>query len=101
MLYVGSQGTAGNGTAVVTAAADRRLKIGKFIQLQLNAAGPQTVILKFGSTAKYSVTFQNAGDGIVLQNLPEQWSADGEALYVNVSASIAVGYVIDVEEIKA
>ena len=53
--------------------------------LQLNAAGPQTVILKFGSTTKYSVTLQNAGDGVLLQDVEDLFTPSRAAEFLQCS----------------
>jgi hypothetical protein len=96
--YVGTRNTSGNGDAIITAGATERLRLGNFVQLQLNEAGPCTVLLKFGSTTIYSVTLQSAGDGVVV-TLPAQVSALADPLYINLSAAKAVGYVVDIDKV--
>ena len=102
MHYVGTRNTAGNGSAIITASTGNRLRFGRFAQLQLNAAGPQTVEILFGTaTVIYSATLQNAGDGVIVENLEPQFSAGTAPLYVSLSGSAAVGYVLDIHEVPA
>lgn len=96
-IYVGTRNTPGDGDAIVTAGASERLSIGDFVQFQLNEAGPCTLLLKYNSTTIYSVTLQSAGDGVALP-IPNQVSAPAAALYVNLSAAKAIGYVLDVDK---
>lgn len=65
--------------------------------LQLLETGPITVVLKFGSTAIHSpILLNEVGAGVVL-SFPEQTSAKGEALYVDLSAeNIDVSVTVDV-----
>lgn len=95
MAYAtGTRSTSGDGSAVASAGAAERLKLGEFIQLQLTVAGPVTVVLKLGSTTHYTVLLQNAGDGVILHRIPPIIGQLGEDLYVDLSDAKAVGYVI-------
>lgn len=87
----------GAGTALITAASGERLSVGQYVFLQLLETGSVTVVLKFGSTAIHSPFLLNeVGVGVVL-SFPEQTSAKGEALYVDLSAdSLDVSVTIDV-----
>lgn len=101
-LYTGNRATSGDGTAVVTAAAGSKLKIGKYIFLQLQEAGPVVCLLKFGSTTIHAgIGISNINEGVVLMELPTQTSGTAEALYVNLSASKSVNYAIEVEAVGA
>lgn len=92
---------AGNGTAIATAAAGERLRIGDYVFLQALDAGPITVILKFGDTEIHSpILLQNVESGVVLK-FPPQTSGQAEALYVNLSANdIDVSVTIDVQRVR-
>lgn len=95
MAYArGTRNSSGNGSAVATAGASERLKLGDFIQLQLTAVGPVTIVLLLGSTQVYSVLLQNAGEAVILQRIPPIVGQLGEDLYVDLSDAKAVGYVI-------
>lgn len=100
MLVTTTRAGSGDGTALITAAAGERLRIGDYIFLQLLETGPITVVLKFGSTAIHSpILLQNVGDGVVLE-LPHQVSAQAAALYANLSANdIDVSVTIDVDKL--
>lgn len=100
MLIPTTRTGAGAGTALATAAANERLRIGDYIFLQLLETGPITVVLKFDSTAIHSpILLDSVGMGVVLR-LPEQISAKGAALYVDLSAGdIDVSVTIDVDKV--
>lgn len=89
----GTRSTDGDGTAVVTATDDKNLEI-DWIQLQNKGAADVTVKLKFGSTEIYDALLP-AGVGVI-PGLPKELrvSAANAALYVNLSAAVAVYYQI-------
>lgn len=101
MLKFTTRAGAGDGTALITAAAGERLRIGDYVFLQLMEAGEITVILKFGSTQVHSpILLKDASMGTVLK-FPHQTSAPGEALYVNLSANdIDVSVTVDVDKLS-
>lgn len=101
MLVTTTRAGAGDGTALITAGASERLRIGDYIFLQLLEAGPITVVLKFGSTVIHSpILLSSAVPGVVL-NIPHQHSALAAALYVNLSANdIDVSVTIDVDKLS-
>ena len=98
MLVPTTRTGAGAGTAIITAAEGERLRVGKYVFLQLLETGPITVVLKFGTTAIHSpILLNEVGLGVVL-TFPEQTSAAGASLYVDLSANdIDVSVTIDVE----
>lgn len=101
MLVTTTRAGSGDGTALVTAGASERLRIGRYIYLQLLETGPITVVLKFGSATIHSpILLQSVGDGVVL-NLPDQDSALAAALYANLSANdIDVSVTVDVQKLS-
>lgn len=101
MLVSTTRTGSGDGTALITAGAAERLRIGAYIFLELLEAGPITVVLKFGAAAIHSpILLQSVGTGIVLQ-IPDQYSALAAALYVNLSANdIDVSVTIDVDRLS-
>ncbi len=98
MLVKTTRTGAGDGAALITAAASERLRIGSYIFLQLLEAGPITILLKFDAVAIHSpILLSSVASGVVLK-LPEQTSPLGANLYVNLSASdIDVSVTIEVE----
>lgn len=100
MLVATTRTGSGDGTALATAGASERLRIGDYIYLQLLETGPVTVLLKFGSTSLHSpILLSSDVPGVVLK-LPEQISAQAAALYVNLSANdIDVSVTIDVDRL--
>ena len=98
MLVQTTRAGSGAGTAIITAAAGERLRIGKYIFLQLLETGPITVVLKFGDAVIHSpILLQDVSMGTIL-TFPEQTSVAGAALYVDLSANdIDVSVTIDVE----
>lgn len=100
MLVATTRAGSGDGTALVTAGASERLRIGDYIYLQLLETGPITVVLKFDSTVLHSpILLQSVGDGVVLK-LPGQISAKAAALYANLSANdIDVSVTVDVDKL--
>lgn len=101
MLYKTTRTGSGAGTAIATAAAGERLAIGSYLFFELLEAGPVTIVLKFGSTAIHSpILLNDVATGLILV-LPQQTSAKGEALYVDLSAdNIDVSVTIDVERLS-
>lgn len=98
MDLTGTRNTAGNGTALATANAGQKLRIGKFILLQLKATvGPVTALLKFGSTTVLPLHMTVQGDGLVLVDVPPMVSAAGDSLYLNLSDDKEVMYKIYVD----
>lgn len=100
MLVATTRTGAGAGTALVTAGASERLRIGDYIYLQLLETGPITVHIKFGETSLHSpILLSSDVPGVVLK-WPEQISAKGAALYVDLSANdIDVSVTIDVDKL--
>ena len=101
MLYKTTRTGSGAGTAIATAASGERLSVGSYIFLELLEAGPIIVNLKFGSTAFHSpILLNDSATGVILI-LPQQISAKGEALYVELSEdNIDVSVTIDVERLS-
>ncbi len=101
MLVSTTRTGSGDGTALITAGAAERLRIGDYIFLELLEPGQVTVVLKFGSTVIHSpILLSSAVPGVVLE-LPEQISAQAAALYVNLSANdIDVSVTIDVDKVS-
>lgn len=101
MLVKTTRTGSGAGTALITADSDERLSVGQYIFLQLLESGSVTVVLKFGSTAFHSpILLDGTGSGVVL-TIPQQTSAKGEALYVDLSANdLDVSVTIDVERLS-
>lgn len=96
-LIIGSRNTSGDGSTIKAAAANERLRLGDFIQLQLTeSTGPVTAVLKLGSTTVYSVLLATQGSGVALR-LPEIIGQRGDDLFLNLSDNKAVGYTIDVD----
>ena len=54
MLKCTTQTGAGAGTALITAGAAQRLRVGEYVYLQLMETGTITAVLKFDSTAIHS-----------------------------------------------
>ena len=98
MLVKTTRTGAGAGTALITAAASERLRIGQYIFLELLEAGTITVILKFDAVAIHSpILLSSDVPGVVLK-LPEQTSGLGASLYADLSANdIDVSVTIEVE----
>lgn len=101
MPYIrGVRDTAGGGTAVATAGATERIRIGRFIQLQLKEAGPVDVLLKLGDTTHYSVLLESTSQGIVLDDIPGMTGERGEDLTIDLSAAVEVAYHIYYDLLK-
>lgn len=98
MLKFTTRTGAGAGTALITAGASERLRIGDYIYLQLMETGTITVVLKFDAAAIHSpILLDQTAFGVALK-IPEQISAKGAALYVDLSANdLDVSVTIDVD----
>ncbi len=98
MLIKTTRTGSGVGIAMATAASEERLSIGSYVFLELLEAGPIIATLKFGSTAIHSpILLNDSATGVILV-FPQQVSAKGEALYVELSEdNIDVSVTIDVE----
>ncbi len=98
MLKFTTRTGAGAGTALITAGASERLRIGDYVFLQLLETGTITAVLKFDAAAMHSpILLDGTAMGVVLK-IPEQVSAKGAALYVDLSANdLDVSVTIDVD----
>lgn len=101
MQIVGTRNTSGDGTAVIAApGAGRRIVI-HGIQLQAEADGDQTVLIKSGSTTVYRFFMATKVQGIVRELSGENetdmriYCGANEAVFVNLSAAVAMNYIID------
>lgn len=101
MRVVGTRNTSGDGTAVIAApGAGMRIVI-HGIQLQAEVTGDQTILLKSGSTTVYRLFVATKVDGIVRELAGENetdmriYGGANEAIFVNLSASLLMNYVID------
>ena len=105
MLITGTRNTSGAGTAIKTAAAGNVLKVGRFIQLQINAAGANTIIVKYvlgeTTTVIYTADLSDDVPGVIVELPDVETSAAGAALHVDLSAALAMRYIIDVIEVGA
>ena len=101
MLISTTRTGSGDGTALATAGANERLRIGDYIFLELLETGPITVVLKFGAAAIHSPILLRAGGIGIAIKIPHQYSALGAALYVHLSADdIDVSVTIDVDKLS-
>lgn len=101
MRVVGTRNTSGDGTAVIAApGAGMRIVI-HGIQLQAEVDGDQTILLKSGGTTIYRLFVATKVDGIVRELSGENetdmriYCGANEAIFVNLSASLLMNYVID------
>ncbi len=100
MLIPTTRTGSGAGTALATAGASERLRIGEYLFLQLLETGPITVVLKFDATAIHSpILLNEVGLGVIIE-LPTQISAKGAAFYVDLSANdIDVSVTVDIDKV--
>lgn len=101
MRVVGTRNTSGDGTAVIAApGAGMRIVI-HGIQLQAEVAGDQTILVKSGGTTVYRLFVSAKGEGLVRELSGENetdmriYCGANEAIFVNLSASLLMNYVID------
>lgn len=104
MLYIGSRGTAGAGTAIVTAGASERIRVYGHFFLQIAETGDVTVIPKFvvgedSSKVHVDIILGSSDTTGVLLDLPMQVSPLGASLHLDLSDAIDVNYTIQADVI--
>ncbi len=89
----GTRNTSGDGTAVLDPGATGKVHVSGVQQMQSEATGVVTMILKVGTTPVARVYCPSAGQGLVTKI--DYTGAVGEKLYVNLSDNISCGYVLN------
>lgn len=102
MLYIGSRGTSGDGTAIVTAGAGERIRVHGHFFLQIAETGDVTVIPKFvvgetSSKVHADIILGSSDVKGVLMDIPMQTSPLGASLHLNLSDAIDVNYTIQAD----
>lgn len=94
LFATGTAASSGDNT-LIAAPTGAQIKI-VALQIQNESATATTMILKFGSTAKWRTLAQLQGDGISLSlPLGREWLVgSGNALVLNLSAANSCGYSI-------
>ncbi len=99
-LYTGTRATSGDGDAIVTpGAATKKVHIDGDFQIQMEATGPVTALLKVGSTVVCRAYLANAGDGLIRHI--SYTGAANEAVYINLSGNVSCGYVFEADIVAA
>ena len=92
-IYTGTKSASGDSAAIIDPGATKKVHLRGDQQLQSEATGALTILLKVGTTTVRRVYCANAGDGVLFEI--DYVGAAGETVIVNLSAAVAMGYVLN------